>query len=137
MARATGNLTATTGGEGVSVVTLPISQNVPPQEKDNQALIGASGTYGTVTVTITGRIPGGTIYYPLNAVNLGTGQPTIGTTISPTNNTSNAWLVNLPDVDSVKINCTAVTSGTMAVEMYSSRVANVPPFGVNQNKALA
>lgn len=137
MARATGNLTATSGGEGVSVVTLAIPQNVPALERDNQVLIGVSGTYGTVTTTVTGRIPGGTLYYPLNAINLGTGQPSIGAAMSYTNNTSIAWLVNVPDVDSVKINCTAIASGTMAAEMWSSRVGPNAPFTSGVSKALS
>ncbi len=132
MARTTGSFAT-----ALDAVTLAIPQNVPDKEKDTTVFIGQSGTNTDNAFVIEGRLAGGTVYYPIPALVLGTSQPTLGTTITPGTNGTSAYLVWAAGCDSVRARNTVLTTGSATVEINSNRMFEVPPFNTGVAKALS
>jgi hypothetical protein len=127
MAEASGNLTAASGGEGVSQVTITLNNALSTDQWDTQCLIGVSGTYsGSNTVAIYGLLPGSTVEYPLNCVNQLALAAATGT-LTPGANATVSWLCYCAGYAKIRIKCTAYTSGTMAVEMKSGKFLTGAP----------
>lgn len=131
--RTTGSITAANSANVIHTMRRASGEH----DKDTSAMVGTSGTYAGVTVEFKGKFPGGSVAYPLNGVNLGTGQPTLGTTVTLATNGTAAFLVWAAGMETVEVDTTGWTSGTCAVEIVYNDLFDAPPFEIGMNKALS
>jgi len=86
--------------------------------------VGISGTYGTVTFVIEGRISGEN-WAALQATSMATGLTSTGT-ISPSDNTEAVYRVPADGLVGVRVRATAVGSGTFEVQLQSGSYLGTP-----------
>lgn len=86
--------------------------------KDTRAVIDISGTYGTVTGVLEGS-RNGTSFFAIPAIDRLTNLSATGT-LSPSDNATKCWEVNVHMLKAVRFRTTAVGSGTVAVAIESS-----------------
>lgn len=112
------SLTTTSGtpATGIATLTKPAS--------DTLSLFQVSGTYGTVTDIFSGTYDG-TLWFPINAVNVNDGSPASGT-ITLTDNSTRLFSIWSPGLTGVRLEVTAIASGTLVVSAQSNSYVGLP-----------
>lgn len=116
---ANGNLTTTNATPATGIATW--TKTTP----DTLVQFWISGTYGTVTFIFEASLDGGTTWMPI-AAKLNTDNSLLTGTISPADNSKNAYSLDAAGFDSVRLSVTAIASGTLAVGAKSASYVMSP-----------
>lgn len=93
---------------------------------DEVAMIGLSGTFGTVTMKVEAKGLDG-LWYPVACVDVGSMLVNVGgTAFSLTDNTNKALMVNVAGFIAVRIYANAIASGTVAVQLATDNFSMGP-----------
>lgn len=97
---------------------------------DTLTAIEISGTYGSVQFVIEGSVDG-TNFAPLAATDLSTGL-TVTSTISPSDNGVNVWMVSTVLLGQVRARVTSIGSGTVTYTLTAGAFVGTPLVNVSQ-----
>lgn len=124
---------ATTSGtlSAAGTVALTLTSGPVP---DNRAFVGISGTYGTAVARIQGT-PDGTTWFNLAAVDVSSGTRSTGS-LSPTDDSSTAWLVDVTGCSQVRFSLSSLASGTVSVAIVTT-YSPVSPLQTPSNVAVS
>lgn len=105
---------------------------------DNSMTVQLSGTYAGLTFTFEGSSDQGVTYAQIAVVDLATAQVSPGgTAISPTDNTVRLFRIPSENLDHIRVNVSAITSGTVSFQGQSGNfVGGVMSQMLIQNTSL-
>lgn len=123
----------------VNPTAVTCNMGATPNNLDNLALIEVSGTFTGITAAIRGSSANDSSGNPIWANVAGLRMDTLALETTPTvsNSTNRIWAVQISGFNQVQLNVTAISTGTLVVNITTSNQDNPAVLGVSIQSALA